>query len=219
LRKGSIMQETREVPQTERDEVQEAPGGLTATEEKILEAAVKIVRDRIQGLTEPFQRLVLERALGTMGDEGAEQEAEKAMGRLPEAAAVEIVTAMMHGRPSLRAKLKAKIGLIEDGALEEEKGRFRLDKARGEVVPLVKWLLSRSFSEKLTGLAISIIDYSDTRDAMRNAAVYQGDIYEDLVRDWSDEISRALEDAAETGAVSRDLQIASYVMALETARA
>jgi hypothetical protein len=86
--------------------------------------------------------------------------------------------------------------------------RLRIEKAKDDAIPLVKWLLERDPATKLAAIVVDAIVGSDIEHALsRNG--YAGDIGHDLRADWEAEVVRMI-DAPDTPPADR--AVAAWIM-------
>jgi len=79
-------------------------------------------------------------------------------------------------------------------AEKEKPPRLRVEKAQGQLVPVVRWLLARSRQEKLTAVVAEIFGAGgDRENELKRNMLYDGELGEDLRRDWQDEAAQWLE--------------------------
>jgi hypothetical protein len=95
--------------------------------------------------------------------------------------------------------------------------QLQLSKAKGELIPLVRFLKGCTFREKLAGVAMDLLGYSDISEALdpREGNVYDGNIGQDLQNDWEDEIFAAVEKEIGT---PEERVLAAYLAGLSNAR-
>jgi hypothetical protein len=102
--------------------------------------------------------------------------------------------------------------IVADGAVE----RFRPGKARGELMPLVRFLKCASFREKLIAVALEILCSGDVEISIaRDHGLYHGQIGTDLLADWTKEVFAAI--GTEGAATPEERVLAAYVAGLSVA--
>ncbi len=94
--------------------------------------------------------------------------------------------------------------------------RFLPRKARGELVPLVRFLKNASFREKLIAVALEILCSGDLEITIaRDHGLYHGQIGTDLLADWTKEVFAAI--GTEGAATAEERVLAAYVAGLSVA--
>ncbi len=102
--------------------------------------------------------------------------------------------------------------IVADEAVE----RFLLGKARGQLVPLVRFLKSASFREKLIAVTLEILCSGDLEISIaRDHGLYHGQIATDLLADWTKEVFAAI--GTEGAATPEERVLAAYVAGLSVA--
>ena len=102
--------------------------------------------------------------------------------------------------------------IVADEAME----RFLLGKARGQLVPLVRFLKSASFREKLIAVTLEILCSGDLEISIaRDHGLYHGQIATDLLADWTKEVFAAI--GSEGAATPEERVLAAYVAGLSVA--
>jgi len=101
---------------------------------------------------------------------------------------------------------------IQEG---EPEPRLSLDKSHGEFKRLVKWLLDRTPTEKLVGVAFSTLLNCDVEGSIKERKLYDGDVGDDVDRDYDDAVCRMV--GKGTGDSEFDA-IAAYLVGLSAAR-
>lgn len=104
----------------------------------------------------------------------------------------------------------------EDIAADEAVERFLPGKARGQLVPLVRFLKSASFREKLVAVTLEILCSGDVEISIaRDHGLYHGQIGTDLLADWTKEVFAAI--GTEGAATPEERVLAAYVAGLSVA--
>jgi len=104
----------------------------------------------------------------------------------------------------------------EDIVADEAVERFFPGKARGELVPLVRFLKCASFREKLIAVALEILCSGDVEISIaRDHGLYHGQIGTDLLADWTQEVFAAI--GTEGAATPEERVLAAYVAGLSVA--
>ncbi len=99
---------------------------------------------------------------------------------------------------------------------DEAMERFLLGKARGQLVPLVRFLKSASFREKLIAVTLEILCSGDLEISIaRDHGLYHGQIATDLLADWTKEVFAAI--GTEGVATPEERVLAAYVAGLSVA--
>jgi len=94
--------------------------------------------------------------------------------------------------------------------------RFLPGKARGQLVPLVRFLKSASFREKLIAVTLEILCSGDVEISIaRDHGLYHGQIATDLLADWTKEVFAAI--GTEGAATPEERVLAAYVAGLSVA--
>jgi hypothetical protein len=102
--------------------------------------------------------------------------------------------------------------ILADKAVE----RFLLGKARGQLVPLVRFLKTASFREKLIAVTLEILCSGDLELSIaRDHGLYHGQIATDLLADWTKEVFAAI--GTEGVATPEERVLAAYVAGLSVA--
>ncbi len=101
--------------------------------------------------------------------------------------------------------------------VSESKERLQLSKAKGELIPLVRFLKGCTFREKLAGVAMDLLSYDDISRSLgpKEGRVYDGDIGNDLRNDWEQAIFDAVEKEVGT---PEERVLAAYLTGLSNAR-
>jgi hypothetical protein len=104
----------------------------------------------------------------------------------------------------------------EDLVPDEPVERFLPRKARGELVPLVRFLKSASFREKLIAVALETLCSGDLEITIaRDHGLYHGQIGTDLLADWTKEVFAAI--GTDGAATPEERVLAAYVAGLSVA--
>jgi hypothetical protein len=104
----------------------------------------------------------------------------------------------------------------EEAVTEEALDRFIPGKARGELVPLARFLKSASFREKLIAVALEILCSGDIEISIaRDHGLYHGQIGTDLLADWTKEVFAAI--GTEGVATPEERVLAAYLAGLSVA--
>lgn len=77
---------------------------------------------------------------------------------------------------------------IEGANTTTTERRCTTDKAAPNFRPVVAWLLERTPQEKLAAVALANLMLGDVQQRFKDAGRYQGDIGEDLLRDWREDV-------------------------------
>jgi len=104
----------------------------------------------------------------------------------------------------------------EDIVAEEAAERFLPGKARGQLLPLVRFLKSASFREKLIAVTLETLCSGDVEISIaRDHGLYHGQIGTDLLADWTKEVFAAI--GTEGAATPEERVLAAYVAGLSVA--
>lgn len=87
------------------------------------------------------------------------------------------------------------------------------DKASLAFKPVVAWLLARTPSEKLAAVALANLLLADVQNNLKDTAHYAGNIGEDLLRDWREDVLATAADTKPTH--GPDAMVARFVMDCE----
>lgn len=105
---------------------------------------------------------------------------------------------------------------LEDIVPDDVVERFLLGKARGQLVPLVRFLKTASFREKLIAVTLEILCSGDLEISIaRDHGLYHGQIATDLLADWTKEVFAAI--GTEGVATPEERVLAAYVAGLSVA--
>lgn len=123
------------------------------------------------------------------------------------AEALELLWEEILKRPPLREDLRRRLAQFDDPKPGER--RLRLDKAKDDVVPLVKWLLQRDPAAKLAAIVLDAVYGSDIEQSIKQSQCYDGNIGHDLWRDWQQDVVAMIE-SPETP--PEDRAVAAWIM-------
>ena len=99
---------------------------------------------------------------------------------------------------------------------DEAVERFLPGKARGQLLPLVRFLKSASFREKLIAVTLETLCSGDVEISIaRDHGLYHGQIGTDLLADWTKEVFAAI--GTEGAATPEERVLAAYVAGLSVA--
>jgi hypothetical protein len=111
---------------------------------------------------------------------------------------------------------EAELAPPEESVADASVERFLPRKARGELVPLVRFLKNASFREKLIAVALEILCSGDLEITIaRDHGLYHGQIGTDLLADWTKEVFAAI--GTDGAATPEERVLAAYVAGLSVA--
>jgi hypothetical protein len=125
---------------------------------------------------------------------------------------------LSQGQPPTDAEITRETGPApqEEIVAEETVERFLPGKARGQLVPLVRFLKSASFREKLMAVTLETLCSGDVEISIaRDHGLYHGQIGTDLLADWTKEVFGAI--STEGTATPEERVLAAYVAGLSVA--
>jgi len=137
--------------------------------------------------------------------------------RIVSAAVNEVLAAVRQLKePLQRRALQKAVERIQGGSAGDEGPRLRIDKARGALIPLVRFLTGCTFREKLAAYAFETLTCDDIAQSLGPGGyqLYDGDISKDL-QSWEDEIDYP--DERDLGTPEERI-LAAYVSGLSIAR-
>jgi len=110
-------------------------------------------------------------------------------------------------------KIKATVETAAGPEMNAEE-QFRIEKAHGELLPLVRFLKSATPREKLIGVAVEVLGFNTVRETLdeKGCGLYDGDIDLDLIADWQRDVFEALGTEGEYSPEER--YIAAYLAGL-----
>ncbi|MDI9433676.1 MAG: hypothetical protein QM570_18330 [Planctomycetota bacterium] len=100
----------------------------------------------------------------------------------------------------------------EEAEVTTPERRCRLDKAGPSLKAVVAWLLERTPREKLCAVTLSNLILGEVQQNLYNAGRYEGNIGEDLLRDWREDIEAMTTDAEP---IKNDATMAQFALDCE----